>query len=94
MALAHLTITLDPGADHIDAAADVIHVRTIVVSLDRQTPRDHRMPRHVGCVLRHQLARRRNHGVAADRRHRLNPDSASRGHVWATHRHVHHHPVT
>ena len=30
------TITLDPGADHIDAAADVIHVRTIVVSLDRQ----------------------------------------------------------
>ena len=31
------TITLDPGADHIDAAADVIHVRTIVVSLDRQT---------------------------------------------------------
>lgn len=33
------TITLDPGADHIDAAADVIHVRTIVVSLDRQTPR-------------------------------------------------------
>ena len=30
------TITLDPGADHIDAANDVIHVRTIVVSLDRQ----------------------------------------------------------
>jgi hypothetical protein len=30
----------------------VIHVRSIVVSLDRQTPRDHRMPRHVGCVLR------------------------------------------
>lgn len=30
------TITLDPGADHIDAAADVIHVRSIVVSLDRQ----------------------------------------------------------
>lgn len=30
------TITLDPGADHIDAAADVIHVRTIVVSLDQQ----------------------------------------------------------
>ena len=30
------TITLDPGVDHIDAAADVIHVRTIVVSLDRQ----------------------------------------------------------
>lgn len=30
------TITLDPGADHIDTAADVIHVRTIVVSLDRQ----------------------------------------------------------
>ena len=30
------TITLDPGADHIDAASDVIHVRTIVVSLDRQ----------------------------------------------------------
>ena len=30
------TITLDPGADHIDAAAGVIHVRTIVVSLDRQ----------------------------------------------------------
>jgi hypothetical protein len=26
----------DPGADHIDAASDVIHVRTIVVSLDRQ----------------------------------------------------------
>lgn len=88
------TITLDPGADHIDAAADVIHVRTIVVSLDRQTPRDHRMPRHVGCVLRHQLARRRNHRMAAHRRHRLNPDSASRDHVRATHRHVHHHPVT
>lgn len=49
------TITLDPGADHIDAAADVIHVRTIVVSLDRQTPRDHRMPGHVVGVLRHQL---------------------------------------
>lgn len=30
------TITLDPGVDHIDAAADVIHVRSIVVSLDRQ----------------------------------------------------------
>ena len=30
------TITLDPGADHIDAGADVIHVRAIVVSLDRQ----------------------------------------------------------
>ena len=30
------TITLDPGADHIDEDADVIHVRTIVVSLDRQ----------------------------------------------------------
>lgn len=30
------TITLDPGADHIDTAADVIHVRSIVVSLDRQ----------------------------------------------------------
>jgi hypothetical protein len=30
------TITLDPGADHIDAASDVIHVRSIVVSLDRQ----------------------------------------------------------
>lgn len=30
------TITLDPGVDHIDTAADVIHVRTIVVSLDRQ----------------------------------------------------------
>jgi len=30
------TITLDPGADHIDAANDVIHVRSIVVSLDRQ----------------------------------------------------------
>ena len=30
------TITLDPGADHIDAANDVIHVRTIVVSLDQQ----------------------------------------------------------
>ena len=30
------TITLDPGADHIDAANDVIHVRMIVVSLDRQ----------------------------------------------------------
>jgi len=88
------TITLDPGADHIDAAADVIHVRTIVVSLDRQTPRDHRMPRHVGCVLRHQLARRRNHGVAADRRHRLNPDSAPRGHVRATHRRMDHHQVT
>ena len=30
------TITLDPGADHIDAAADVIHVRSVVVSLDQQ----------------------------------------------------------
>jgi hypothetical protein len=30
------TITLDPGADHIDEDADVIHVRTIVVSLDQQ----------------------------------------------------------
>jgi hypothetical protein len=30
------TITLDPGVDHIDAANDVIHVRSIVVSLDRQ----------------------------------------------------------
>lgn len=50
--------------------------------------------RHVGCVLRHQLARRRNHRMAAHRRHRLNPDSASRDHVRATHRHVHHHPVT
>ena len=30
------TITLDPGVDHIDAANDVIHVRTIVVSLDQQ----------------------------------------------------------
>ena len=30
------TITLRPGRDHIDAAADVIHVRTIVVSLDQQ----------------------------------------------------------
>ena len=88
------TITLDPGADHIDAAADVIHVRTIVVSLDRQTPRDHRMPGHVGCVLRHQLPRRFDHRVDADRRHRLNPDSASRGHVWATHRRMDHHQVT
>ena len=30
------TITLDPGVDHIDAANDVIHVRSIVVSLDQQ----------------------------------------------------------
>ena len=85
------TITLDPGADHIDAAADVIHVRTIVVSLDRQTPRDHRMPGHVGRVLRHQLPRRRNHRVAADRRHRLDPDRSPCLHVRATHRHVDHH---
>lgn len=88
------TITLDPGADHIDAAADVIHVRTIVVSLDRQTPRDHRMPGHVVGVLRHQLPRRFDHRVDVDRRHRLNPDSASRDHVRATHRHVDHHQVT
>ena len=30
------TITLDPGADHIDEDADVIHVRSVVVSLDQQ----------------------------------------------------------
>ena len=82
------------GRGLIDAAADVIHVRTIVVSLDRQTPRDHRMPGHVVGVLRHQLPRRFDHRVDVDRRHRLNPDSASRDHVRATHRHVHHHPVT
>lgn len=45
-------------------------------------------------VLRHQLPRRFDHRVDVDRRHRLNPDSASRDHVRATHRHVHHHPVT
>jgi hypothetical protein len=93
-ATGQVTETRPYTAQENAAAADVIHVRTIVVSLDRQTPRDHRMPRHVGCVLRHQLARRRNHGVAADRRHRLNPDSAPRGHVRATHRRMDHHQVT
>ena len=61
---------------------------------DRQTPRDHRMPGHVVGVLRHQLPRRFDHRVDVDRRHRLNPDSASRDHVRATHRRMDHHPVT
>ena len=34
--ISQYSITLDPGADHIDEDADVIHVRTIVVSLDQQ----------------------------------------------------------